>query len=377
MTRPRIPGLRLSAADRPGVAQPVPERDIPPHPWQRMLPVVVMLTVGLTAIWEWQMRRLELTPGDLGNNESAWAEQRRRIDISPVPVVILGDSRILFDTDLARFEQLTGLRPVQLALAGTNGLPFLEDLAADKYFTGLAIVGMTDVSYFRERVGLMAKVLTRGRWESPADRISFELHRPLAAHLAMLDNDYRFSTLVARLDPGVRSGVDGPYDDVWKVAQSFDARQTWLWPRIEHDKFLRQHAVRGWHSFAGPVVTDAVIATTLRRTVVAVGSIRARGGEVMFVRPPSRTDCRANEEKRLPKSRGWDVLLHTARAMGVHADDLPALTGIDIPECSHVSRACATVFTDAYVRRLSELTLRLQLRSNAPVALTTADCVGH
>ena len=28
-------GLRLTAADRPGVAQPVPERDIPDQPWQR------------------------------------------------------------------------------------------------------------------------------------------------------------------------------------------------------------------------------------------------------------------------------------------------------------------------------------------------------
>ena len=47
-----IPGLRLTAANRPGVAQPVPERDIPNRPWKRMLPVVALLILLLTAIWE-------------------------------------------------------------------------------------------------------------------------------------------------------------------------------------------------------------------------------------------------------------------------------------------------------------------------------------
>jgi hypothetical protein len=219
-TRHVIPGLRLTAANRPGVAQPVPERDIPNRPWKRMLPVVALLTLLLTTIWEWQMRRLELTPGDLGFSQSAWAEQRRRIDAEPVSVAIVGDSRILFDTDLERFAQLTGLRPVQLALPGTNGRPFLEDLAADPKFTGVAIVGMADTSYFREGVGLMAGALDRGHWESPADRASFKVHRLLAGHLAMLDDEYRFSKLVARLDPDLRPKVEGPYDDVWKVGQS-------------------------------------------------------------------------------------------------------------------------------------------------------------
>ena len=33
-TRPGF--VRLTAADRPGVAQPVPERDIPAQPWGRI-----------------------------------------------------------------------------------------------------------------------------------------------------------------------------------------------------------------------------------------------------------------------------------------------------------------------------------------------------
>jgi hypothetical protein len=46
-----------------------------------------------------------------------------------------------------------------------------------------------------------------------------------------------------------------------------------------------------------------------------------------------------------------------------------------LPEWSHLSRKCAVVFTDAYVRRLTELTPRLKLRADAPPPLTRDYCV--
>ena len=41
--------VRLTAADRPGVAQPVPERDIPPQPWGRILLGALVLFLLLMA----------------------------------------------------------------------------------------------------------------------------------------------------------------------------------------------------------------------------------------------------------------------------------------------------------------------------------------
>jgi hypothetical protein len=67
-------------------------------------------------------------------------------------------------------------------------------------------------------------------------------------------------------------------------------------------------------------------------------------------------------------------LLAGVPAKGIHADDLPQAQNLVIPEWSHLSRACATVFTDAYVRRLIALTPRLKLRADAPTPLSTADC---
>jgi hypothetical protein len=376
---PRAPaptlGLRLTAADRPGVAQPVPERDIPNQPWRAISLAVLVIVAALTGAWEWKMRTLGLRAGDFDDGPSLWAEQRRRVDAEAAPVVIVGDSRILFDTNLDRFQALTGVRPVQLALQGTNGRPFLENLADDPKFKGLVLVGMAELSYFRTKSGLMQKALDRAHFESPAQRGSFLVRRFLERHLAFMDNDYRLSTLGARLDPDLRPGADdNPYDDVWKIGETFDGRQTILWSRIETDPRLRDHARHAWNGFRGKPITPEVIAMTRARTKAAVDKIRARGGEVVFVRPPSALVLRVNEEQRLPRAKGWDELLKATRAQGVHADDLPQAQKLLIPEFSHLDPGCAVVFTDAYVRRLTQLTSRLKLLANAPAPLSTADC---
>ncbi|HZD50614.1 MAG TPA: hypothetical protein VE178_17860, partial [Silvibacterium sp.] len=179
-TRHALPsGLRLTAADRPGMAQPVPERDIPQQPWRAMALAVTVLVLLLTSLWEWKMRTLELVPGDLGESFDRWAELRRQVDKRNVPVVIVGDSRILFDSDLDRATQLIGVRPLQLAIAGGSGLPILEDLADDPHFKGLAIVGMAETAYFDLQLAgaRPQKALVLSRWESPSKRGSFLIHR--------------------------------------------------------------------------------------------------------------------------------------------------------------------------------------------------------
>ena len=113
------------------------------------------------------------------------------------------------------------------------------------------------------------------------------------------------------------------------------------------------------------------------RTAEAVRRIRARGGDVIFIRPPSAPQLRVNEQKRIPRALGWDRLLAGANARGIHADDLPQAQNLVLPEWSHLSHRCATVFTDAYVRKLLTLTPRLKLRNDAPPPLSRSDCVPH
>ena len=378
-TQPALPsGLRLTAADRPGMAQPVPERDIPAQPWGRISLTVLMLVVLLTGLWEWQMRRLELVPGDLSATYDVWAEQRRQVDARDVPVALIGDSRILYDTDLDRVVQLTGVRPLQLGIAGGSGLPILEDLADDVHFKGLAIVGMAEGSYFDTHFTPIRsqRALELSRWESPSKRASYQIERVLVKGLAMLDDSYQLSEIVFHLDPDWRPGVRGPYHDVWKIGETNADGQARVWRRLEHDRQLSGHARSVWHQLFSPApLEEREIQPILVRSKVAVDKIRARGGDVVFLRPPSGPDIRAIEDKHLPRTRGWDPLLAYTHANGVHGDDLPAAQNLILPEGSHLSRACATVFTDSYIRGVAQETGMLRLKAGAPAAMSTRDCV--
>ena len=368
-------GLRLTASDRPGQAQPVPTRDVPKQPWGAILATVAIgLVVGVTAL-ELNARRLGLHPGDLDNSQVAWVKERIRSESADFAIV--GDSRILFDTDLDRFERLTGKRPVQLAIHGTSALTLLEDAASNPNFRGLLIVGLADTMFFQPFDGYGEYVRRRGDFTSPSGRIGIEIDHMLQRRLAFLDSNHRLSVAAHRLDPDFRAGVEGPKHDIWKVSEVGENRATWMWPRIEHDPFYTARTRWAWKGFKEKFpYTPQLIAKGQARAKAAVDTIRARGGEVVFVRPPSAPQLRVNEEAQVPKAKGWDRLIANTQSVGVHIDDLPpSVQNLTLPEWSHLNRKCATVFTDAYVRRLAALTPRVKLLADAPRELTRADCV--
>ena len=160
----------------------MPTRDIPKHPWGRVLAGVALAIVAGVAGLEVNARRLDLHPGDLDNSEVAWVKERIRSENEKVAIV--GDSRILFDTDLDRFEALTGIRPVQLAIHGTSALTLLEDAASNPNFHGLLIVGLADTMFFQPFDGYGEYVRRRGDFTSPSGKIGIEID-----HMQMPSSD--------------------------------------------------------------------------------------------------------------------------------------------------------------------------------------------
>jgi len=62
--------------------------------------VLLLVATGVIA-WELQMRSLGLVVGDLDDSKAHWAVERRKIAAGNYDgVVIIGSSRILFDTNL-------------------------------------------------------------------------------------------------------------------------------------------------------------------------------------------------------------------------------------------------------------------------------------
>jgi hypothetical protein len=335
----------------------VTRRTVPAARWGAAWRLAVLLVAAAVGGWEWKMRMLGLEAGDLDDSKSAWSVERRRVAAGDHDdVVIIGSSRILFDTDLDVWQEVTGRRPIQLALAGTNPRLHLKALADDSDFAGLIVVGMTPDLFFTDWPGIPEFAGLPQYWkeESPSKRFGHLVDLELQRHFAFLDGSYRLGTLIDRLPVRDREGVRGPVRDVWKLWHASDRRQVALWSRIETDERLREHARWVWGPFDGKPVEQELIDRVIEEVRKDVEKIRARGGEVAFVRCPSAGLYLESEQWSAPRARTWDPLLAKTGSFGVHFEDYPEMRNLEVPEWSHLSAEASSVFTRAYVRALAD-----------------------
>jgi len=321
--------------------------------------VLVIVTVAVVA-WELQMRSLGLVAGDLDDSKDHWAVERQKIaDGRHDDVAILGGSRILFDTDLDAWEELTGRRPIQLALPGMSGQRFLADLANRSLFSGLVLIDVTPEQFFREGPGNPEFEGALEEWDErgPSDRFGHVIGLFLSRHLAFLDDQYTPLQLINQLDIPNRKDVVGPYLRPWKLSESYGDRQTVMWREIETNEWLRKHAMRVWlegPASKRPPAGDELIARIITDVGISIERIRARGGEVVFIRPPSTGAYYEREQRRAPRYSTWDRLLRETGTFGIHFEDYPEMQGLELPELSHLTREAAIDYTRAYVRVLRD-----------------------
>jgi len=121
------------------------ERVIPTRPWRGITVTVVVMLAVSTATWEIYCRSLGYGPS-LNDTGDLWAEARRRVE--PESLVIVGDSRALFDSDFDELEKGLGKRPVQLAEPGSTAFPVLANVIDDTRFHGTIICSVVPRLFF-------------------------------------------------------------------------------------------------------------------------------------------------------------------------------------------------------------------------------------
>ncbi|TDR20758.1 hypothetical protein [Marinicella litoralis] len=336
-------------------------RPIPDIHWKpAMFLAFLLMTLGLIA-WEYNARVIwGYEPEAYIDNNGLWAIQRRLIDQgNENTVAIIGASRILFDFDLDTYESMTGTRPIQLALAGTNPRPILADLAKDEDFKGLLYVGITPGSFFRNGGGISAEAPEYYAKESPTQWMSQQISMLIEPHLAFYDlANWPLFTLIERIELPNREGVFDPRMGVWELSQTSKDRNTKMFWKVEDDMEYQHKAQMTWRGFMemgdkrGPSEFD--LDQYLAGVIKDVDSIRARGGDVIFIRLPSSGDYRPRENRLQPRAEYWERLLKDTQSIGVHFEDHETLQGFRIPEWSHLHSEDAPKFTAALIPLINE-----------------------
>lgn len=348
---------RLTAADRPGVAQPVPERDIPSQPWNAIFFGAALLFIALIAGWEMYWRSQGSVAGYYNSN-AEWAQQRRRIDTGEGnKTVLIGSSRILFDVQLPVWERVTGERPIQLAVEGTSAVPLLEDLAADPNFNGRLVIGVASDLFFTG-FAYRGDVIPFYHKESPSQRVGNWLSRTfIEPYFAFDDYDFALGAVLKRR-PWPPRPDKPPHFAVRKLLVQESDRNSHMWSKLETDAAYRELCRAVWAqefddppppSMDTPEKLQKAIDKQIARAVDAITKLRARGVPMIFVRPPTAGRYLEFDNRFFPRERTWDVLLKQTNTPGIHFTDYPELQGYELPEWSHMTKSEAERYTEALV----------------------------
>jgi hypothetical protein len=322
--------------------------------------VALVLLVALLAVWEAYWRSQQFTPS-YRNSNGLWARTRDRVDREGGRgTVIIGSSRVLFDIDLVTWEEQTGELPIQLALEGSDPRPVWNHLVAETEFSGLLVVGVTPPLFFTPGFGYRGDVLDYYRDETPAQKSGYWLSSLIEPWVAFYNFDAELFRVLHRQTwwpqrPGMTPGIR----DVRKLANMTATRNSPVWERLDNDPEYAALARSIWMDFLTapielppPDVARQMLEGVFEEVRKNVETIRSRGGEVVFIRCPSRDKFRQAEAGGFPREQFWDELLRRTDAVGFHFEDFPELDDLSVPEWSHISAKDHRRYTEVVLREL-------------------------
>lgn len=326
--------------------------------------ILTLVVVSVCVIsWELYLRNKGVLKA-YDDGPALWAEKRGKVYESPEnATVFIGSSRIKYDLDIETWQTITGEKAIQLAEEGSSPMLVLEDLANDEKFKGKLIIDITEplfFSPFAPRDAETIKNISFYKERTPAQRASFALNNLLESKLIFLDKD--FLSLNAMLDEIQVPGREGVFKFPW-FPMDFDRttadRQAKMSPKFLADTTLQNKVKAVWSTFAEkgksmPPLPDTAITATLYRAKALTDKIKARGGQVLFVRTPASGPMKVGENMGFPREKFWDPLLYVTECPGIHFMDYPAIAHFECPEWSHLSPQDAVVFTRHFIAILEK-----------------------
>src|SRR4051812_37722660 len=335
--------------------------------------LVLILVSAAIASWELHLREQgrDISYDDGG---SLWSDKRKQV-YEPIDkaTVFIGSSRIKYDLDIPTWQNLTGDHAIQLANVGSSPRPLLDDLAADTNFKGKLVIDVTEFLFFTQAPYVNKtpeENLTYYKKETPAQKFSFAVNHALESKLVLIDKEeYSLNALLASTKipnrPGVYEFPDFPAEF---TPVTFD-RQSYMTDELVHNPNKLKQVTDVWAMFGkmaaqAPPITAGAVDTIIASVKVACDKIKARGGQVIFVRTPSSGPLRAMEKMAFPREKFWNKLLAVTGCEGIFFEDYREMAHFQCPEFSHLSVPQAVSFTKSLINVLQEKGWKFSSRDN-------------
>ncbi|WP_376694042.1 hypothetical protein [Wenzhouxiangella sp. EGI_FJ10409] len=314
--------------------------------------LLAALTAGLAvAAWETFWRSEGYRPA-LYDNRDLWALHRERVSRVEQArnFTVIGASRIQLAFSTETFEtQRPDWTATSLAINGHYPFAVLEDLAADEAFAGVLLVAVDArglAHWYRDMSAPWVRHYRRDF--GPQRRIERRLLSALQERLVIAGGEFN---LVQRL----RGLIDGqpPPRHYTRLLED----------RTIHADYGEADVAGLRRNFAAGLAEDYARRpapapqrwiSDLEPVTKAVSKIRARGGEVVFLRMPTADEHWSMDELNYPRDAYWDRLEEATGAVTIHFADHPGLASLELPDTSHIDGSSRARFTRSLIDILAD-----------------------
>jgi hypothetical protein len=325
--------------------------------------LTAVFVIAFTIAWEsyWRNRGFDITYND---DEALWAKERRKVyKASDKATVFIGSSRIKFDLDIPTWESITGDEVVQLSMVGTSPRPLLHDLANDENFKGKLIIDITEGLFFERNTRRTEKSAVDGikyyKEETPSQQASSVLNYGLESRFVFLEEGkFGLDELLKDLEVPNRPGVFSFPRFPKEFGLTTYRRQDYMNEKFLTDTSLQRRQCENWTKLGAlsrqPGINGDSLITVFKEIKASVEKIRARGGQVIFVRTPASGAMEEATKAAYPRQQYWDKMLAYTATEGIHYEDYPETAKMICPEWSHLSSKDAVIYTKKLVEVLEK-----------------------
>lgn len=320
--------------------------DVEGPAWARLWAVSVGLALLAVGSWEITLRARGFSPSVVLDH-ALWTLQYRRL--RPDDVVLLGSSRIMAAIDSKTLAAALGGRPtLQLGRDGGNSpVPPLLELASNPSFRGQVICEVSPLHFF-DASGSTSRaaedLLAQSRRIGALSLVERRLRAWVQGRLACLNPDVAAMDLVRG-----RRNLSKPVAVFYGEDLSIRMRYR-LWSQRSLEALLRSHEKSYNENYRVP--TSLELKAQLEKIKRAVLAIRARGGDVVFLRLPSSSVIHRAEERRLPRQLYWDALARGSGGIAIHFEDHAELARFDCKDGAHLAEEDRVAFSASLGRIL-------------------------
>ncbi|MFN9373524.1 MAG: hypothetical protein ACK6D3_16710 [Planctomycetaceae bacterium] len=316
---------------------------LPEIPWGRTwglaLSLLVLLCLGYEGFWRARGFRSSVT-----DDMALWAKVLHSIPArSPDATVALGASRIRLGLDTDELQRgFNQRKPYQLAVAGSLCLPVLRHLVDETGFAGLILYDVHPGSicgtpFFGTPLA-QAEYLQQAQQLSAVSDLDVELRTRLDQLLVSRRSDLTIKSVLVHL--------------LEKKALPICTRWVQADRRMLADYSTFVSVEPEVESATRLPSSQEVFEERFQELARLVDKLRARGGEIFFVRMPSSGQKLEREERLFPRELEWDQIVRRLDAAAFHFADDERTAGLKVPDQGHLDYRDSTRFTEVLAEKM-------------------------